>query len=458
MEMELAISLTVRIDESGANLNEICAAIQESIRGELAVCVAEEVIEGFQENLRDRLCTPSGQEAGAKALGSHRQKEDPERDCEGRKLIKQGYRSSPRKVKTDIGELTFRVGYVQCVECGKKWAPIMDLLEIRPKSKHTTGLERVASEAVMKTSYKRGEEDIEGRGAAPVPRSSAHRWVAQLALPASEIKQIETGMADGTGFKKWPGQRGNLRIVIGFEKDKKVRPMGIWAGKSWEDIGKEIRKRMREEDKDQDVMQMKLFTQDGEVGLDAHLASLAERGQRCIWHLPRDLGYTMWRDEAPLPERKEMSAQLASLVGIEIPEEDWETIQPQDRESLRWKVAGSEKEIQQMIDQFRAKGYSKAANYLENACGQIFAHVHLWLETGIVAPRTTSILENIIRELGRRVKKLGWNWSDEGAEQMAKMVMLRRFDRELWEKYWQQELGLNGRCKIEIKGIRRCAA
>ncbi len=34
MEMELAISLTVRIDESGANLNEICAAIQESIRGE----------------------------------------------------------------------------------------------------------------------------------------------------------------------------------------------------------------------------------------------------------------------------------------------------------------------------------------------------------------------------------------------------------------------------------------
>jgi hypothetical protein len=455
MEMELAISLMVRIDDSGANLNEICAAIQESIRSELAVCVAEEVIEGFQENIRDRLCTQSCQEAGVEALGAHRQKEDPERECKGRRFIKQGYRSSPRKVKTDIGELSFRVGYVQCVDCGKKWAPIMELLEIRPKSHHSTGLERLASEAVMKTSYKRGEEDIEGRGAAPVPRSTAHRWVVQRELPASEIKQIETGMADGTGFKKWPGERGNLRIVIGFEKDKKVRPVGVWAGKSWEDIGKDIRERMGQED--QDETRWKFFTQDGEVGLDDHLASLAERSQRCIWHLPRELGYAMWKDEAPLPERKVMSAQLAGLVGIDIPEEDWETIKPKDRKELRRKVAGSEKEIQQMIDQFRAKGYSKAANYLENACGKVFAHVHLWLETGIVAPRTTSILENIIKELGRRVKKLGWNWTDDGVEQMSKMVLLRRFDRELWEEYWKQELGLHGRCRIEIKEIRRVA-
>jgi len=455
MEMELAISLVVRIDESGANLNEICAAVQESIRGELAVGVAEEVIEGLQADLRNRLCRPSDQEVGAKALGSHRQKDDPEWDCQSRRFVKQGYRSSPRKVKTDIGELTFRVGYVQCTECGKKWAPIMNVLEIGPKSQHSTGLERLASEAVMKTSYQRGEEDIAGRGAAPVPHSSAHRWVARRELPASEITQIETGMADGTKFKKWPGQRGDLRIVIGFEEGQKVRPVGVWAGKSWEDIGKEIRERMEEED--QDEARWKLFTQDGEPGLDTHLASLAERGQRCIWHLPRDLGYTMWKDEAPLPERKEMSAQLAGLVGIEIPEKDWETIQPQDRESLKGKVARSEEEIGQMIDQFRAKGYSKAANYLENACGKVFAHVHLWLETGIVAPRTTSILENIIRELGRRVKKLGWNWSDEGAEQMAKMVLLRRFDRELWEEYWQQELGLHERCKIEIKEIRRVA-
>jgi len=42
--------------------------------------------------------------------------------------------------------------------------------------------------------------------------------------------------------------------------------------------------------------------------------------------------------------------------------------------------------------------------------------LRLWLETGIVCPRTTSIIENLIRELVRRLKKIGWNWSDAGAE------------------------------------------
>lgn len=34
---------------------------------------------------------------------------------------------------------------------------------------------------------------------------------------------------------------------------------------------------------------------------------------------------------------------------------------------------------------------------------------------------STSILENITRELGRRLKKLGWNWSDEGIVRTAEM-------------------------------------
>lgn len=455
MEMELTISLAVKIDESGANLNEICAAVQETVRGELATRVAEEVIEGLQERLRDTLCTPSGRKA-KKGLGGHEVKEEGKRRCRMRTFVKQGYRGEPRRVKTDVGEISLRVGYVRCVGCGKKFSPITQMLEIEPKVKHNIGLERVASEAVMKTSYKRGEEEIVGRGGAPVPRSSVHRWIAGRELPESDVKEIETGMADGTKFKKWPGERGELRIVIGLEKGKKVRPMGIWAGKSWEEIGQEVRQRLRKGKEDE--VQLKLFAEDGERGIDNHLASVAEEAQRCVWHLPRDLGFAMWEDKAPLPERKEKRAELAGLVGIEIPAQDWEEIKAKDKAKLEEQVEKSEEEIQKMIKGFRENSYFKAATYLENACGKIFSHIHLWLETGIIAPRTTSILENIIRELGRRVKKLGWNWSDEGVEQMAKMVMLRRYDRALWETYWKEALGLRGRCKITIKEVRRHAA
>lgn len=77
----------------------------------------------------------------------------------------------------------------------------------------------------------------------------------------------------------------------------------------------------------------------------------------------------------------------------------------------------------------------------------------LWLATGVIAPRTTSILENPDasgRELGRRVKKLGWNWSDEGIVRIAKIILLRHYDREAWDRYWREALGLRNRCRIQI--------
>jgi len=455
MEMELAISLGVSIDESGANLNEICAAVQETVRGELATRVAEEVIDGLQVDLRERLCTPSGRKA-KKGLGGHEVKKEPGKRCRIRTFVKQGYRPEPRKVKTDVGQVAFKVGYVSCAGCDRKFSPIIEMLEIGPKMKHSLGLERVVGEAVMKTSYKRGEEEIVGWGGAPVPKSSAHRWVAGMELPGSVVEEIDVGMADGTKFKKWPGERGELRVVIGLGEGGKVRPMGVWAGKSWNEIGGEVREILKVGKEDE--VQLKLFAEDGEPGLHQHLASVAEQAQRCVWHLPRALGYAMWEDKAPLLERKQKSGELSGLVGIEIPSGDWEKIEEEDKKSLEDQVAQSEEEIGKMIGEFRAKGYSKAVTYLENACGKIFSHIHLWLETGIVSPRTTSILENIMRELGRRVKKLGYNWSDEGVEKMAKMVMMRRYDRKQWEEYWKKELGLRGRCKIVIKEVSRHAA
>ena len=85
----------------------------------------------------------------------------------------------------------------------------------------------------------------------------------------------------------------------------------------------------------------------------------------------------------------------------------------------------------------------------------LFGHLRLWLETGIVCPRTTSIIENLIRELVRRLKKIGWNWSDAGAERMGRIVMIRRYDPEAWEEYWKERMNLQGRCQMNLSRLRR---
>jgi hypothetical protein len=277
--------------------------------------------------------------------------------------------------------------------------------------------------------------------------------VAGIELPESPVEGIAFGMAAGTGFKKWPGERGHLRAVIGLTKFGRLVPLGCWAGRSWEEIGRIVRGRLRGEG-----VQLELFATDGEPELDEHLAGIGRRGQRCLWHIPRGLGYALWKDEAAFGERRRLAKKVAGLIGVEVPEEEWELVEREDRRGLRETVEANRAALSALAGEFHARGYEKAATYLDRAVDRIFSQVELWLETGVVAPRTTSILECVMRELSRRVKRLGWNWRDHGITQMSQMVMLRRYDPETWDAWWRERLGLRGRCRITIQNIERKAA
>jgi len=410
--------------------------------------VGEIIIEGVQENVRDRLTRPVGRSA-KKGLGGHECKGESGVRCRFRTFRREGFRTEPRRVKTDVGRLEFAVGYVGCCGCGKKLAPILDVLDLRERTGHSESLEAVVSEVVSQTSYQRGEAEREARGSAPVAKSSSHRWIAGRGIPDSCPEGSVFAMADGTGFKKWPGERGDLRVVIGLNQGGKPRGLWVYAGESWESIGQDIRAKLRASQ-----VQLELLTVNGEPGLDEHLAGVAAKGsQRCQWHLPRDLSYTLWKDGVGLEERKQRSTDLADLLGIEIPAGEYETVSEEDKEALRERVRTSEQEALNLIAEFEEKGYAKGATYLQNAFDRLFNHVKLWLETGVIAPRTTSILENMMRELGRRVKKLGWNWSDEGIVRIAKIILLRHYDREAWDSYWREALGLRNRCQIQILSL-----
>jgi capsule polysaccharide export protein KpsE/RkpR len=69
-------------------------------------------------------------------------------------------------------------------------------------------------------------------------------------------------------------------------------------------------------------------------------------------------------------------------------------MQPQPKNELHQRIREAEKKIKELQQEFAQKGYTKAVTYLENARGHFFNHLHLWLETGIIAPHTTSIVEN----------------------------------------------------------------
>ena len=59
--------------------------------------------------------------------------------------------------------------------------------------------------------------------------------------------------------------------------------------------------------------------------------------------------------------------------------------------------------------------------------------INVLLDAGVVAPKTTSRLERLFRELGRRLKRIAWGWSDKVATKLSKMIMIKQYRPEVWK-------------------------
>ena len=65
----------------------------------------------------------------------------------------------------------------------------------------------------------------------------------------------------------------------------------------------------------------------------------------------------------------------------------------------------------------------------------VLAQVETWLDTGLVMPGRICSLEQIVRELGRRLKKLGCDRADEGMTRVAKMLPKNVYEPQGWDDF-----------------------
>jgi hypothetical protein len=289
-----------------------------------------------------------------------------------------------------------------------------------------------------------------------VPKSTSHRWVAQ-----SDCDQIDDSdktfnmlFTDGTGFKRRPNKeaninnRGELRIALGVDESGSIVPLGAFSGKSWEQISIIIKGDRNDEKPVADML-----VSDGERGIAENFVKLCNSHQRCHWHTVRDLNFTMWQNKASKTERKQMQKKLTSIIGIELPKEDFETVDDADKAELAKAVATAEYDVRKLIKNLSNKGYEIAADSLTRASNNMFSYVHRWLLTGLVGPRASSMIERMMREIARRLKRMAFGWSETGAAKMARIIIKRFTSAGQWEKYWEDKLRIKGNVVLILNSI-----
>jgi len=361
----------------------------------------------------------------------------------------------PRQLHTSVGTLVFHWRRLACRQCGKTWCPLREFLGLEPWQSKSAELERIAVEVVSEQSYRRGSRHLAVAGEIPVAKSTLHRWVVDS--PAAEWTPppdpLATLMADGTGYKRRPdpaqGQdhRGELRVLVGRTAQGQWKALGAWSGRTWSQIVEQVSSQAKD-------LHADTLVSDAENGLAQSLARLVNAQQRCPWHLVRDLSIALWKDGATLEKRRAEQHQLNELIGIELPAGDLEKVKPEEQEALRQRVKAAEEQLSQLVRSLRGQGYQRAANYIADAQGKLFRYVDFWLETGVVCPRTTSWLERMMRELGRRLKKIAFGWSEHGAARMACVILRRITEPAEWEAYWRQRLNLNDNVHISLRSVK----
>lgn len=448
MKQEIRITLLLDLTTGKVNLNEIVYRLKE-IREPLMLSLLRRILTSYDDLISERLSKKHGSKDRA-GLGRHKEKGKPAgRYCQGRKVLRRGYRQSSRHISTVFGMLELPLRTVSCCRCGARFSPLLGTLQIDSYARKEMNFEHAVIESVIDTNYRRL---IEGRSI-DISLGGIHNLVVGSDIDEKFQEKVSTAglsaiVADSTGVKQQRGKKGELRAVIGITQGGRVKPLGCFANDSWSEIEQRVKDRIKHSDSHQLP-----FVYDGEPGLDDFLADIAE-SQRCTWHGPRGLSRSLWADGLGKKKSQADVEKIKHLVGIELPAGDFELLKEEDKQQVRDQYAQSKNEIQALIETFYAKGYRHGATYLERISGRLFTHVELWLKTGVIAPKTTSLLERVFRELGRRLKKIAWGWSDSAVTNLSKMIMIRQYSRDQWEDYWKEKLGIRGYCKIQIESVK----
>ena len=447
MEQEIHITLRYHLAIGKVNLNEIVYHLQQ-LQNPLMLEILKQMLQSYDDLVSERLSTVQSNppSKARKGLGQHVRKGDPKnRFCHGRRIRKRGYRNHARSFTTVFGKFGLSLRVAECCTCGARYCPLLSALKIGPYVRKEVNFEHEVIEAVIDTNYRRL---IEGRSI-DISLGGVHNLVVgsdidQFDQGPIDLKDLSATMADATGVKQQKGKKGELRAVIGITTDSKLEPMGTFINTDWAEIDKIIKERIKASQASGIP-----FIYDGEPGLDNFLSALTDP-QRCTWHAPRGLYHALWEDGLRKKDSQPEMNKIKQLIGIELPKTDFQLLKPEDKEQIQSRYESSKAEIQQLIDTFQQKGYSHGASYLENLSQRLFTHIEIWLKTGVIAPKTISLLERIFREIGRRLKRIAYGWSDAAVTKLSKMIILKKYCKDKWEQYWKQKLGIEGNFSIHI--------
>ena len=446
MQYNITTSLIVSLSENGFGLDELIYRMEDIANRKAFPQLLKTIILLVDENLKLKVMLKQPLPTKCSCA------------CECPNLILDG--GMPRKIRTRLGIIDLpRITRVKCKHCAKTFTPLTLMCGLEKNQTMSNELAKLVLEQCAQESYRVATGNIHEMTAAKESHSTFRRWV--LKTEADEIRIPEGTMgavpgvlyADGTKCKSISADghscKGDVKVLLGVRNEGTVFPIGTWTGhETWQNISDQLAKRQVK------FPDGTILICDGEIGLAESLSKLASDEQRCQWHIHRDLYHMMRLNGGKINDVRPMQERLRGIMAIELPKESFSLVPEDQKASITAKMVQAEKDLDMLINDIRLKGYTAAVNYLERAKHAMFGYVRRWLALGLVCPRASSCIERTMRARGSRIKKLGYNWKDEGVGKIARIVLKLFATEGEWEEYWRKRMDLNQSVMLSFKVLK----
>jgi len=420
--LEVTRTVSLEIDELVGfdELEEAAVVFARSAPGLLVGEIVESLTETLLEMVVGRRRYPTAPDDQLEAPWSCTRE-----DCGNRRgFRRRGFRSSDRKLKAVCGGVSFRTAQVECLRCGRRFAPVLGLLGLRPHQRRTDRLAGLTTALATEVTYRKAARFLsELTGMQVSPRTIRNDVIASAPdRLGPDVVEVPILLLDGTGERAGAMLRGtNLHLALGLVARRRrgrriecsVELLGATLDEKWDAMGRLL-----------ENVRPGLILLDGEGPISD---MVTERFpdipvQRCLWHLARGMAYTAWREGASKTLRGELRTLLSDLL----------TDAHRQQDLSRAQIA-----YRELINEMEARGVPRTARYLNAAETEVFTFIShpdagrlLFGDKG--RPElATGVLERVMRELNRRTD-VGVRWSIHGCRALLMLKLARKYHHPQW--------------------------
>ena len=317
----------------------------------------------------------------------------------------------PTKILTVFQWVILRQLQVQCKKCGRKMYILRNLLGMEPMQRIPADTYRKLGLMGSLTTYRVAEKIVTMFGWA-IDKMTVWKSVQKTAEELEfklDPNEKPCGEADGTGIGiNGIDKRGKeLKVFVQYKKGGGIRVAGVAIGNyngNWQGLFKNSLEVFKS-------FGRFLLITDGDTSIfDSLKGKVSVIFQRCLWHIPHQLKYVLWKDKDKVVRKSQEWLYVMSEV-LEIcairPLVDCE-------ETIRAMVASKKERLNKVIEYCRDREYKASVEYLENAKGDMFTAINNRLHG-----KTTSRVERVFKTVNMRIN-VG-KWSTAGGLNVTKV-------------------------------------